>query len=628
MTDVLRHRGPDDEGYLAVDEHGSVLELGGRDSKRPLPPIQQLAGRSTILLGHRRLAVLDLSEAGHQPMANQSRDLWVVYNGEVYNFPDLRRDLERQGHGFRTGTDTEVVLAAYEEWGEACLDRFDGMWSFVILDLRKRVLFGARDRFGVKPLYFGMADDAFAFASEIKALLELPWVDRQLAREATFDFLVLGETGWSDTTLFSGVIELPPAHAFRLDPASWTLEKWQHYRLAVSDAGGPVNPDAMGSYVVGVGDRVRQSVSRRLRSDVPLGSCLSGGIDSSSIVCMASDLNVGAGRKVFTASFREPEADERRWASLAAGYAGAEWFEVFPTPQDLMDDLAELTTCQELPFSSPGVYAQYRVMRLAREQGVTVLLDGQGGDELFTGYAPFHDVLLYELLRRMDLAGFAREWWHAGNSPLGRAGTTRALVSRLRRELVPASLLTRYRGLRRGPFKVFSGEFWDLHRRRWELVRVREPDNLNSMLNDFFSGRKLCHLLRYEDRNSMWHSIEARTPFVDDRELVEYVFSIPGSYKIHLGWSKYLLRQAMRGVIPEETRTRRDKLGFATPSKRWMDELWPRLAASVASEMEDLLVPSSGAGDLWQRLSACGSPGTEMMWRIVSFSVWRNAFKL
>jgi asparagine synthase (glutamine-hydrolysing) len=627
MADLMRHRGPDDEGYLALVRGGDrVVELGGTDSKLPLPPIDGFAGQASLLLGHRRLSVLDLSAAGHQPMANRSGDLWIVYNGEVYNFLELRRELESAGHAFSSDTDTEVVLAAYQEWSEACLERFDGMWAFVILDLRRGVLFGSRDRFGVKPLYLSMKADHLAFGSEIKALIELPWVGRSLDREAAFDFLVLGEMGWSDQTLLEGVVELAPAEAFRLDLRGWALRRWRYYELPVRDPRQPVAADRMERYVGGVRERVRASIHERLRSDVRLGTCLSGGIDSSSIVCVAAEIDPDPSRLAFSASFREPGADERRWAELAARAAGVGWFEVYPQPDDLLEDLGGLALCQDLPFVSPGVYAQHRVMRLAREHGVTVLLDGQGGDELFTGYAPFHDLQLYERLRRLDLAGFAREWAGSDNAPLGRAGTTRALIRRLGRAVLPAWLLAGYRARRRGPFEVFSGDFWEAHAGRWELVRVRELSSLNETLAEMFSGRKLAQLLRYEDRNSMWHSIEARTPFVDDRELVEYVFAIPGSHKIYRGWSKYLLREAMRGIIPDETRERRDKLGFATPARDWMDRLWPELAPTVASEMGEFVDREPGGTDLWRRLSVHGAAGTDMMWRIVSFAVWRRAF--
>lgn len=629
MTDAIHHRGPDDEGYLAVSSlDGRAVELGGADSKLPLPRISDLREPSSVLLGHRRLAVLDLSDAGHQPMANPRRDLWIVYNGEVYNHPDLRSELQRAGHRFRSRTDTEVVLAAYAEWGDDCVEHLDGMWAFVILDLARHRLFGSRDRFGVKPLYLVHTDELFTFASEIKAVLEAPGVERVLNPEAAFDLLVLGESTWSEQTLFTGIVEVPPATSFEMDLGPWRLRTWRHYSLPVEDPGGPVDPRRMAGYVRGVEHRLRASVRRRLCADVPLGSCLSGGIDSSSLVCLASRLEPESARAAFSASFLEPEADERRWALMAADHAGVPWLEVLPTTDELADDLDGLARCQDLPFMSPGVYAQHRVMRLARDSGVTVLLDGQGGDELFTGYAPFHDLLLFQSIRRLELGTFLREWTNAGRSPLGFSGTSRALSRRLARALVPRPLLARYRGRRRPPFEVLSDELWRENRDRWELVRVRELDSLNATLGALFSGRKLAALLRYEDRNSMWHSIEARTPYVDDRELVEYVFSIPGAYKIHRGWSKYLLREAMRGAIPDAIRLRRDKLGFATPARRWLDRLWPEVSPVVAEQMAGLLDARLDPARLWPILRARGAGGTEIAWRVVSFALWRQVFRV
>jgi asparagine synthase (glutamine-hydrolysing) len=636
MSHRVRHRGPDDEGYLAVSSGlQRVVELAGADSQVLLPRIEQLADAAQLILGHRRLAVLDLSTAGHQPMATPSRDRWIVYNGEAYNYRALRAELQAAGYKFTSQTDTEVVLAAYDHWGVSCVDHLDGMWSFVVYDHRDRSLFGARDRVGVKPMYYAVNGQSFSFASEIKALLDIGPTGRALHTEAVFDLLVFGGLTSSQEDLFEGVLELLPGHAFRLDLRTWRLDVWRHYRPPDVGASEPYRADRARQLAEQTRVLLTESVRQRMRADVPLGSCLSGGIDSSTIACLGALMLRGnetfgslREHRLFTASYLEPEADERRWAGLVAEHVGASWHQVYPQPRELLDDLEDLAFCQDLPFMAPSQYSQYRVMRLAREHGMTVLLDGQGGDELFTGYSIFYEVFLYDLLTHWDLSGFVREWCGLVNAPIGRGEATVALAKQIRRRIAPSGLVRAHRRRRTGVMGVLATDFWRRHRDRWELLGERDFRSLNEMLLELFTRQKLGHLMRYEDRNSMRFSIESRIPLADDRELSEFTLSVPAVYKIHNGWSKALLRAAMHGVVPNQILTRRDKKGFATPARRWLDELWPELRPMVEREVREFVEPAALRAGLWLSLSRFGQRGVEMMWRLISFAAWRRAFRV
>jgi asparagine synthase (glutamine-hydrolysing) len=636
MNDTLRHRGPDDEGYLAVSfDTDSVIELSGRDSQVQLPRIESIETTPDLVLGHRRLSVVDISPAGHQPMSSHDGERWIVYNGEIYNHDSLRERLRQCGRSFTSLTDTEVVLAAYEQWGVDCVDHLDGMWAFVIYDHRERKLFGARDRFGVKPLYFAFTDEFFGFASEIKALLDLPFVDRRLNRGAVFEALVFAGLTSSDEDLFDGIVELMPAHAFTLDLKAWRLDRWRYYDLQVNRGFEAYRPERAAEYADQVRELLTDSVRRRMRADVPLGTCLSGGIDSSSLVCLGDRLlrdNQRFGtlpdQQVFSACYPQPDIDERRWAEMVVRTTEASWHQVFPTADDMLEDIEELAYHHDLPFMSPSQYSQFRVMGLARERGMTVLLDGQGGDELFTGYSLFYEVFLYELLAHGDVAGFVREWWALEHSPMGRRSGTLALMKQIRRHALPYRFVLAHRRRRKGPLAILAPEFWSEHRDRWELLHERDFGSLNDMLFELFSRQKLGHLLRYEDRSSMRFSIESRTPLADDRALIEMVFGVPGRYKIHDGWSKKLLRDAMRGIVPDEILGRRDKKGFATPARQWLDEMWPSLRSTVDDELRDVIDPKLLREGLWPWLANHGQAGLELMWRCVSFAVWRRVFKM
>jgi asparagine synthase (glutamine-hydrolysing) len=633
-TDVLRHRGPDDEGFVAIRSRDNpCVELVGPESRVPGVRLEQFEGRAAGFLGHRRLSIIDLSPAGHQPMADADESCWIVFNGEIYNYQELRDELRQHGYAFRTNTDTEVLLYAYRQWGTAFLSRLNGMWAFVIYDRRRNVLVGARDRFGVKPLYYWHDSGSFAFASEIKALVSLPFVERRINDAAAFDYLVLGRSQVGAEGFFQGIHELLPSLAFEYDVSSGRLKTWRYFDLLVNDRWESFNGREMDRHVERLRGRITEAVRLRLRSDVPVGTCLSGGVDSSTIVGMVNRLQeqeeltqVGERQRVFTACYDNPAIDESRWAQAVVEQTKTSWHRAFPRAAGLRTDLEDLVYAQDVPFGSTSIYAQYSVMRLARENGVTVLLDGQGADELFTGYQSYYPAFFLEMIRSAALRDLAREFQGLKNAPVRAVDVCRSLGRSLGIAWSPTLSRGRAVTMMRPETSYIETDFWHAHQERLETVPSKPRWSLNRMLADNMTGGMLRSLLRYEDRNSMRFSIESRTPFADDISLIGDVFSIPSVYKIHDGWSKSLLRRAAGPVLPVGIRGRTDKVGFATPEYHWIQEL----KAELKDYITDNLKPYVNVGRLqadWDTLvGSQPRTGITHLWKFINFAIWKQIY--
>jgi asparagine synthase (glutamine-hydrolysing) len=647
MTDTLRHRGPDDEGYLLANTSDSrFVACAGPDTlgELQLPLLaRHEADACDLALGHRRLSILDLSAAGHQPMSNADGSLWIIYNGEVYNYLELRDELKGEGYSFCTGTDTEVVLAAYTEWGPHCLRRFNGMWAFAIWDLRKRRLFCARDRFGIKPFHYYWDGRLFAFASEIKALLAHPDIPRRPNGAVIYDYLALGSLDHTDETFFEGIRRLLPSHYLLIDLEQGHLEiqRWWDIQVNPSlDGHSPVNDRDL---VAQFRELLTDAVRLRLRSDVPIGTCLSGGLDSSSIVSLANRLMleegavrrelVGERQKTFSACFDDPAVDERPYIRQVIEYTGAESNQVLPQGAGgLWDDLEQLVWRQEEPFGSTGIYSQWNVMRLAKQHRVTVLLDGQGGDELLAGYHHYLGPFVAQTVRAQG------PWTALQTVQAVSAGTGQSkalllglgLYNSLPRVAQRAILSLGNARFRTNP-TVSESMLQPSFRRQFAERRLVYGKHLGyynlaeRLYQDVFV-HSLPALLRYEDRNSMAFSLEARVPFLDYR-LVEFCFSLPVTQRIRDGWTKWVLRQAMDGILPEQVRWRRSKLGFATPEQRWLQEGagWIRRLFNQAEVLSEPYLHRQATQRLrnWPGNGLVNIPG---LWRMVNLEVWLRAF--
>ena len=530
MIQVQRHRGPDGEGFY--------------DGKG-------------VSLGHCRLSVIDLTESGHQPMADQERRYWITYNGEIYNYLELGAELRDLGFRFHGRSDTEVLLAAFCQWGEKCLERLRGMFAFAIWDERTRSLFAARDRLGIKPFHYWVdGDRRFAFSSELKALLEFPSqlkADPQLATDFLAWNLLDHE---AEDTMVDSIKRLPPAHAMIWQKGRG-IRLWRYWRVSISEE-LQATPEQKSKMISGFRLRFEESVSLHLRSDVPVGTCLSGGLDSSAITCVVNaELNRrGVSEKnlqhTFSACFEEPRLDERRYIKAVAAATGCETHFVFPTGERMREDMDKWIWHQEEPVGGSGVYAQYCVARLAREHGVKVLLDGQGADEQLAGYRKFILSYLRQLIKSGRFVLAAREAIAFFASP----------------EILRTTRLDDGRRYLFGSVPEFEQlRCGNSYRDRPATLRI--GNSLGRRLEADLTRFSLPVLLRYEDRNTMAFGIESRVPFVD-HVLVEWIASLPANMRLSGGWTKRILRDALAGILPEMVRQRKSKLGFETPEAKWI----------------------------------------------------------
>jgi len=588
MNEVIKHRGPSGEGTY-------VNEM--------------------ISLGHRKLAVFDLSENDHQPMYSDDGNVVLVFNGRIYNFLELREDLISKGHRFKSRTDTEVILHYYQEYGTDCVQHFNGMWAFCIYDRTKNILFLSRDRFGIKPLYYHYDGGSFIFASEIKAILEHD-IPRKENRAIIFDYLYYNLTDHTEETFFEGIKRLMPGHnmVFELTNNKMEISRYYDLRAGISKCDvdyGKIN------------ELFTDSVKRAIVADVPLGSCLSGGIDSSSVVVTMRKIAPTAAIKTFSMRFPGKNIDESSYQKDVSNKVNAENYSVIPESTELMQDLQDLIITQEEPFSGTSVYGQYRVMKLARDNGITVLLDGQGADQVLSGSIYFNSYYYYELIKKGDLLNACREASQSYHkyrclSPL------MYLFLLATPEDIKRSLYNHHKV----PYLSRNFIKENQHRTdiRWNLSSLDEA--VCGSVN-FYA---LPHLLRFLDKNSMRFSIESRVPFLDHR-LVEYLLSIPSNQRIKSGVTKYAFRKAMEGELPESVLSRRDKIGFATPEESWLKE-------KTVKDFVNMIINSESfkSRDIWdwklvkemfQKLQSGESHnifvGTEI-WRCISVELWMQMF--
>jgi len=614
----LAHRGPDDQGYLGWS--------GGSPPRTGRHP--GVVEGAHIALIHRRLSILDLSSAGWQPLAHSNGRHFIVFNGEIYNYLELREELEKEGVVFRSHSDTEVLLAALARWDARALPRLIGMFAFAWLDTLRGRLVLARDPFGIKPLLWSSDDARFVFASEPRALLTLAELSARPNPQRLYDYLRFGITDHSSESMLAGVHQVPAGSALSLDLARPTEPELRRY-LDLEPGGLLELP--FEEAAAGLRERFLESVRLHLRSDVPVGTALSGGIDSSSILAAMRHAE-GPRLELHAFSYvaEDPLLSEERWIELAGKAAGALVHKVRPRPEELVADLDDLLDAQDEPFGSTSIYAQYRVFRLARESGIKVMLDGQGADELLAGYDPFVAGRLTSLLRRGDL----------------RRAVRLARAARQRRGLRLPSLLARAFGLLlpgalEGPARRLVGqelapswlnEDWFAARgvRPEALGRRRGRELLRARLVDSLLETSLPMLLRYEDRNSMHFSIESRVPFLTV-DLARFVLALPEEYLVAGdATSKSAFRAAMRGIVPDPILDRPDKIGFATPERSWLGTLRPWVEAVLESEAARSIPALHWAAlrTEWERIQDGRRPFDFRVWRWINLIHWGKRLRV
>jgi asparagine synthase (glutamine-hydrolysing) len=520
----------------------------------------------------------------------------MIYNGEVYNYAAIRQDLASLGHAFSSDSDSEVVLHAYQEWGPGCLERFNGMFSFAILDRRQGRLFCARDRFGIKPFYYAMNRDGFVFASEIKALFESGLVTPAPNLPILYTYLC-SSTDDIRETFYEGIVPLQPGHCLIIDLEAKKLVTECYYSLPRGKDKIKLTSD---DFAEGFLERFSQAVRYRLIADVPVGTCLSGGLDSSAIVCMVDKLMRDDGLKIvdsdlqstFSARYQDPRHDEGEWIEAVVAATGCRVHTTYPTGAELVDELDAFIWHHEEPLGSTSCYAQWRVFKLVKDShdaGVKVTLDGQGGDEVLGGYHRYFASHFANLLAGFQLGRLRREM---NDCAAIHGYSQRALAYQIASIIVPSGLKARLRKLSNKPeypnwmnhsFGTRFAQHPDVARRRgeyfdWSTGNVFEGDLYRSV------SFGIPRLLRHADRNSMAHSIESRVPFLD-HELVEFCFAMPDEHKISRGTTKVALRDSMKGLMPDPVRLRHSKIGFSTPQDAWFrNALSPVLEDVVQSE--------------------------------------------
>ncbi|MSR54133.1 MAG: asparagine synthase (glutamine-hydrolyzing) [Gemmataceae bacterium] len=603
---TLSHRGPDDAGWMIEGHSGT-----GDAPREP--------GRWGLF--HRRLSILDLSPLGHQPMSTPDGRYSIVFNGEIYNYLELRQELEREGCIFRSHSDTEVLLWAYMRWGKNCLTRLVGMFAFAIVDAQQANMFLARDFFGIKPLYYTRPEGGFAFASEIKALR--PLVSGRVNAARLFRFLRDGLIDQGAETLLADVHQLPAAHWMEVDLKNGTPGEPHRYWDVDLDRRSDL------SFAEAV-ERTRElfldSVRLHLRSDVPVGAALSGGTDSSAIVAAMRMLEPNAEIHTFSFVTDDPVIGEERYADIAGNHARAIVHKVRLSPGDLAADLDRLVAVQDEPFGSTSIYAQYRVFRLAAEHKIKVMLDGQGADEMLAGYHGYYDARIGSLIGRGRWLQAYQLAVRASRRP--GVGGSGLLMARGIRRLLPSGLQTRGQAMfgKATMPEWLNASWFDQHGVVPEKARrtTRLTNQLRERLHDTLTATSLPMLLRYEDRNSMAWSIESRVPFLTPA-LSEFLLSLPEEYLISRhGETKHVFREAMRGIVPNEILDRRDKIGFATPEKRWLQELRPWLAEVLSPDRvrQVAALNEPAVTRDWQDVLDGKRPFDWRVWRWVNLVRW------
>lgn len=599
MMQIMKHRGPDDEGVFFEDKIG---------------------------LGFVRLSIIDLSPSGHQPMFSLDNRYIIIFNGEIYNYVELCEDLIKEGIKFRTHTDTEVLLNAYIHWGEECLNRFNGMWSFVIYDRKDRRIFAARDRFGIKPFYYLQTEEFFAFASEIPPLLTLipskPTPDFQ----SVFDYLAFNRTDQTDHTFFSEIKKMQHGYKFVISDLDFEgndllipvytklkFEKWYDLRERVCLTNGFKDSTEFREIFT-------SSIGLRLRSDVPVGVCLSGGLDSSCITSVLLKDFIKNDLSTFSAVYCEGQHGDESEYIKEYNTSLSNMFFTTPDANSLLCDLSQYIRAQAEPVPTTSPYAQFKVMKLAQGK-VVVTLDGQGADEELAGYHYFFGFYFKDLL----LHGKMFKLFYEILIYLVRHKKLIGIKSFIF-FMLPKKIRTK---VRINKMKYINEDFANKYKDTNNITgNIYGSDSLTDALLDHFEF-KLEHLLKWEDRNSMWFSIEARVPFLDYR-LVEKILASPSESKISDGMTKHILRIAMKGTIPEKIRIRKDKIGFGTPESEWFRSTdWIKTVGEILqseSFKNRNIINVTVAQNLFQRHLERKVDLSREVWKWIHLEMWFREF--
>ncbi len=613
MSYSIAHRGPDGEGFLIAGEKSATpyfdtLSTDYTQSNLAYIPKQHISACNTnsfLAFAHRRLSIIDLSETGHQPMCTFDAKLWITFNGEIYNYIELKAELKNLGHTFYTNGDTEIILNAYKQWGQSCVAKFNGMWAFCIYDVEKQLCFASRDRLGVKPFYYIDSLTFFAFASEQKAFIKSDLISANINRIALHNYLVNDLIENEAQNFFENVNELFPGNNLLYDLKTKQITIQTYYKLQnhINLSNDDLSEEQL---IEKINYTFENAIKLRLRSDVPVGTCLSGGIDSSALaVTMAQFVNQPV--NCFTAIFKNESINEEFFADLVSKKINGKHFKVEPTFDGFLNEVNDLIYAQDVPIWSTSTYAQHKVMQLAQQNNIKVVLDGQGADELFAGY--HHH--------------FLAKW----NDIISKNNYPKAFKEiRVSKKTIthPFLFFAKERIKQKNNFNTkLLGELFDSQFLNGQPIINQSVyfKTVNEQLVSDIYDTRLKSFLKCEDRCGMWHSVESRTPFADDIELINLLFSFNGNKKIKNGVSKYLLREAVKTKLPQQIYNRYDKKGFETPMQKWMVQLLPQLLSEIKEAKFDFVNYS-----FFDKANVSSPHQSKLLFKLFVLSRWQKVF--
>lgn len=646
MTAIVRHRGPDDAGYIVIDEDENINIAGDTDTPqqvynsnipyRPNAPIDAYTQtKYRVAFGHRRLAIVDLSPCGHCPMSYNNNRYWITYNGEIYNYRELKQQLQQLGHSFISQSDTEVILAAYAQWGVECLQKFHGMWAFAVYDTEKKEIFIARDRFGIKPLYYWIApNQSLCFASEIKQFTTLPGWQARLNKQRSFDYLMYNMTDHTDETMFTGVFHIPAGQYYYASVGNLKIEagekllliKWYQPQFTGSNISFDEAAVTFEKYF-------KASVKEHLIADVEVGSALSGGQDSTAIVCEINNLLKESGKTDIQKTISYCSADERynekKWVDEVIRAVNVETHYICETTEGVVEKASELVWYHDEPNQSQSELATWQVYRRAKEKNIKVLINGQGADEYLSGYEAFTNFRWVQLLRKGKLKQLNYE---IDNSTTYANPGRLATYIRLCYFMVPA-FVRNFFSTKTSAYKKTASliSFEKLGAKEQHPYDEMEykSDSIFNIAHRQMLNNPLPKYLRYEDRMSMANSIEARVPFLDHR-LVEFTTQLPADYLDGVGETKKLLLHGLKNILPASIRERKDKIGFVTSEEKWMRQ---QMTGQFRQLLEESIQNSKGiikpeALAYFDEIVKGTIPFNYTYWRLIAFGVWMKKFNV
>lgn len=551
--------------------------------------------RENVGFGHQRLSILDLSKAGTQPMSIE--DLTICFNGEIYNYIEIRDELKALNYRFNSNTDTEVILKAYQEWGINCVKKFNGMWAFAIFDQSKRTVYFSRDRFGIKPFHYKLNDSELVFGSEIKQLLDN---SPRFKMDVLMNYLVLGYENYSSDTFYKDVLSLPGGHNASINIDSFEFKIFPFYSIEKNQR---LEDISLEKTIELYDNSFNKATELRLRSDVTVGSCISGGLDSSYLVAHVREI-LGAKKaqdfNLINATTGESSTDESNYAKIVAKHLGMNYHQVSPSSKDFIENLDNVIHAQEEPFSSTSIFMQYFVLEKARELGCTVMLDGQAGDEILLGYRKYYASYINSLSGFSKLNGLILS---AKNSGISASEIIKLWVYFLNGNARYRRLLNRW--------NIIKREYTEQASKKLILDLGQSFKNIEQLQKKELLSTQLPHLLRYEDRNSMRHSIEARLPYTDYKHL-ELALSVNNKFKIKDGWTKYIQRKAAAKYLPEKIAWRKNKLGFESPQKTWLN--------SADDYIHSEILKSAVVRELVKDVKLTASLDEKMKWKLFNIA--------